>query len=295
MKKSFGEKVFDVGNTLFMLLLVVATLYPILYVIFASFSDPVQLARHDGLLFFPAGFSLKGYSYVFKNKEIYIGYANTLIYVIGGTAVNMILTILGAYALSRKDLMLKKPIMVIITFTMFFNGGLIPSYLVVQRLGLLDTAWAMILPCALSTWNMIVLRTAFGEISESLLESARIDGAGELRILVKIVVPVSMASIAAISLFYAVWHWNEWFSALLYLQDRNRYPLQMFLRELLIIPQNSNNAIAADVVMGGESSVLLKEVIKYCTILVSMVPILCVYPFVQKYFVKGVLIGSIKE
>ncbi len=265
-----------------------------LYVVFCSFSDPLELAKKDSLLFAPAGFSLKGYDYVFRNREIYIGYANTLFYVVVGTFFNMVMTILGAYALSRKNMMLKKPIMLMITFTMFFSGGLIPSYLVVQSLGLLNSRLALIIPSALSTWNLLVLKTSFGEIPESLLESARIDGANEFLILRRIVIPVSMASIMAITLFYAVGRWNEWFSALLYLQDRTKYPLQMFLRELLVLPQASSNVFAAEVVSGGESSVLLKEVIKYCTIIVSTLPILCFYPFLQKYFVKGVMVGSLK-
>ena len=229
-----------------------------------------------------------------KYRDIYTGYANTLFYVIVGTAVNMLLTILGAYALSRKDMMLKTPITVLITFTMFFSGGLIPSFLVVQKLGMYNSVWAIILPSAISTWNLLVLKTSFGEVPDSLLESARMDGANEFVILFRIVVPVSMAAIAAITLFYAVGRWNEWFSALMYLKDRSKYPLQMFLREMLVIPQGNNTQFAAEAVMVGENSAQLKEVVKYCTIVVSTVPILCFYPFLQKYFVKGVMIGSMK-
>lgn len=277
-----------------MIFMIAITLYPMLYVIFCSFSEPMELAKSDSLLFWPAGFSTAGYEFVLKYRDIYTGYANTLFYVIVGTAVNMLLTILGAYALSRKDMMLKTPITVLITFTMFFSGGLIPSFLVVQKLGMYNSVWAIILPSAISTWNLLVLKTSFGEVPDSLLESARMDGANEFVILFRIVVPVSMAAIAAITLFYAVGRWNEWFSALMYLKDRSKYPLQMFLREMLVIPQGNNTQFAAEAVMVGENSAQLKEVVKYCTIVVSTVPILCFYPFLQKYFVKGVMIGSMK-
>lgn len=288
------ERVFYGFTNILMFFLIVITLYPMLYVVFCSFSNPMELAKNNSLLFAPAGFSTKGYEFVLKQKEIYIGYANTLFYVVVGTFLNMVLTILGAYALSRKNMLLKKPIILLITFTMFFSGGLIPSYLVVQGLGMINSVWAMIIPSAISTWNLLVMKTSFGEIPESLLESARIDGANEFTVLARIVIPTSMATIAAITLFYAVGRWNEWFSALLYLQDRSKFPLQMFLREMLIMPQGSSSTFAAEAVTSGENSAQLKEVVKYCTIVVSTVPILCFYPFLQKYFVKGVMIGSIK-
>jgi putative aldouronate transport system permease protein len=207
----------------------------------------------------------------------------------------MIVTSLGAYALSRSGFLLKKPVMIFIIFTMFFGGGMIPTYLLVRGLGMINTVWAILIPNMVATWNLIILRTAFQAIPESLIESVKLDGANDFLALFRIVLPLSKPALAAISLFYAVGKWNEWFSSVLYLTDRSLYPLQMFLREMLIL------ATTSDVMMESEMSkinavnqVLQKEIIKYATIIVATVPILALYPFLQKYFVKGVMIGSLK-
>ena len=271
------------------------TLYPMLYVLFASLSDPIELGKATGLLWKPAGFSLRGYASVLESENIWIGFRNTIFYVVVGTILSMMITICGAYPLSRRGFLFKKPIMLFIIFTMFFSGGMIPTFLVVQGLGLTNTVWAMIIPGMLSVYNVIVLKTSFESVPESLYESASLDGANHWHMLTKITLPLSKAALATITLFYAVGKWGEWYSALVYLQKRrDLYPLQMFLRELLVVQEDMNALLSSSVGVAADAY-LLKEVIKYATIIVTTVPILCVYPFLQKYFVKGVLIGGVKE
>lgn len=290
-----GERIFLIINNCIMVLLVCITLYPMLYVLFASLSDPVELGRVTGPLLKPAGFTLRGYEAVLKSENIWLGFRNTLFYVAVGTVFSMVITILGAYPLSRKNVMLKRPLMLFIIFTMFFSGGMVPTFLVVQKLGITNTVWAMIVPGMLSVYNMIVLRTSFESVPESLYESAALDGAGHITMLTKITIPLSKAALATITLFYAVGKWGEWYNALVYLQKRrDLYPLQMFLRELLV-KQQDMDALMSTTVGVAVDSLLLQEVIKYATIIVTTIPILIVYPFLQKYFVKGVLIGSVKE
>lgn len=295
IKRSKGEKIFDFFNTFIMIVLMVVCAYPLLYVLFASLSDPYKLMQHRGLLFKPLGFTLKGYALVFQNPSIMTGFLNTFFYVVVGTTVSVIMTSMAAYVLSRKNLLLGKPLMLMVTVTMFFSGGLIPFYLQVQNLGLKDSRWALIFPSAISVWSLIVLRTAFKKVPESLIESAKIDGANDFTILFRIVIPSAKATIAVIALLYAVGQWNSWFNAMIFLSDRGKYPLQLILREILIsndmremmnLPKGSAQFIQADA---------YKSLIKYSTVIVSTIPILCIYPFVQKYFVKGTMLGSVKE
>lgn len=290
-----GDKIFFFLNYVFLIGLALVTLYPMLYVLFCSFSDPQQFALTRGILLKPAGFSFAGYDIVFKMKTISVGYRNTLIYVIVGTAISMALTIIGAYILSHPDFMLKKITMFLIVFTMYFGGGMIPTYLTVVKMGLNNTMWAVMLPGAVSVYNMIVLRTSFKGIPNALLESATIDGANDFTVLVRIILPLSGAALATITLFYAVGNWSAWYNAMIYLQNRrDLYPLQLFLRELLILDTSADTFLNS---MTGSSAnnYLVKEIVKYCTIIVSTVPVLCIYPFIQKYFVKGVMVGAIKE
>ncbi|MGN0970966.1 MAG: carbohydrate ABC transporter permease [Aristaeellaceae bacterium] len=272
------------------LLIGLLCLYPMLHVLFSSFSDPEQLVRHKGVMLGPCGFTLKGYELVLKNKNIPIGYMNTLINMGLGTLLNMALTIVGAYALSRKGYMFKKAISMFIVFTMYFSGGIIPNFLLVQALGLYDTRWALILPGAVATWNLIVMKTCFQSVPASLEEAARIDGANDLVILLRVILPVSSSTIAVIALFYAVAHWNSWFNAMLYLQKRTLYPLQLFLREILI-----TNAPTGTIEDPDSEILYIEEVIRNATIIVSTVPILFAYPFAQRYFISGVMLGSLKE
>jgi putative aldouronate transport system permease protein len=259
----------------------------------ASFSDAYQLVSHSGPILAPLKFNLKGYAAVFKNLNILIGYANTIFYVVVGTSLNIGMTIFAAYVISRRDLKIKKFITLMTVVTMYVNAGMIPNFLLVRYLGLYDTRMALILPGLIVTWNLIVMRTAFSQIPRSLEESAMIDGANDFIILFRILLPVAKATIAVMILFYAVEHWNSWFSAIIYLRDRNKFPLQLFLREILL----ANTTMGyTDAVTAAESSqFLLEEVIKYSSVMVSTVPILMIYPLLQKHFITGVMLGSLKE
>ena len=293
-KKSAAELVFNVFNVILMSIVALVTLYPFTYVLFASLSDPNRFIVHTGFLLFPKGIDLDSYRRVFMNPVILTGYRNTLIYVTAGTAVNMVMTTMGAYGLSRKKLYWKKPIMFMIVFTMFFNGGLIPTYLLVKGLGFIDTLWALILPGAVWTWNLIILRTALQDIPEALIESAKLDGANDFVILIKIVLPMSMPVLSVMLLFYSVGHWNTWFYPMIYLRSRDKYPLQLILREIIISKS-----------MGGMGNMLntaaqrdkekLSYTVKYASIMAAILPVIFLYPLLQRYFVKGVMIGSLKE
>lgn len=234
IKRSPSEKVFDVFNALLLTALVLVFAYPLLYVIFASLSDPNERIKHQGILLGPKGFSLEGYKLVLNAKYIQTGYLNTLIYVVAGTALNIFMSSLGAYVLSRKKLYIRRFLTLMIVFTMYFSGGLIPFYLTVKGLGLYNSRLALILPVAINTWNLIVMRTSFSQVPESLEEAARIDGANDFVILFRVYLPVVKANIAVMVLFYAVQHWNSWFNAMIFLADRSKYPLQLYLRELLL-------------------------------------------------------------
>jgi putative aldouronate transport system permease protein len=283
------EAIFNFINVPFMVLLMFIMLYPLIHVIFASISDGALLMRHSGVLFKPAGFSLKAYDAVFKNRLLGSGYINTIINVSFTIIINVSLTTLGAFALSRKELGFRRVLMLLITFTMIFSGGLIPSYLLARALHLNNTRWAMILPSAISAYNLIIMRTYFENIPESLFESARIDGANDFYVLVKIGIPIAMPVVAVMILFYGVDQWNAWFAGYIYLRDRLLWPLQLVLREIVLV--NMDDMItSADV----NDKAMLAETVKHATIVVATVPILFIYPFLQKYFVKGVMIGAIK-
>ncbi|MZQ81405.1 ABC transporter permease subunit [Paenibacillus sp. 5J-6] len=288
-KVSVSERCFDYINTVLLLLLMVLTVYPLLYVAFASVSDAGSLMGHKGILWRPIGFSLDAYTNVFRNPMIIKGYGNTLFVVLMGLALNITLTAFGAYALSRKSLQYRKPLMLFIIFTMFFSGGLIPLYLTVKGVGLVDSLWALIIPQAINTFNLILMKTAFEAIPDALEESAKMDGANDFVILFRIVLPLSMPVIAVMLLYYGVSHWNSWFNAMIFLQERSLYPLQLVLREILLQGEANANTGASD----GDAA-MLAATLKYATIIVATVPILFVYPFLQKYFVKGALIGAIK-
>lgn len=291
IKDSIPERIFDGFNILILFLLMIVTVYPLLYVLFASLSNPASFALHKGILLWPQKFSLLAYKAVCDNPMIGRGYLNTLIIVVGGTAINLLMTSLGAYVLSRPNLPYKRFMNLFVMFTMFFSGGLIPSFLVVSGMGLLDSYWAILLPGAISTYNMIVMRTSFETLPISLEESALIDGANELTVLVRIVLPLSAPVVAVMLLFYGVGHWNSWFSAMIYLRTRIKYPLQLILREILV--ENDLNNMTVDV--GSLDKEPIGETIKYATIVVATLPILCIYPFLQKYFTKGIMIGAVKE
>ncbi len=292
IKASIGEKVFNVFNIFIMILIIIVTLYPFLHVLFSSLSDGVQLMTHEGILLHPLGFSTAAYKLVFKNPMLLRGYINTLVLVIGGVTVNIVLTAIAAYFVSRKNVMWSKVLMILIIITMYFNGGLIPNYLNIKQLGLYDTLWALIIPGAISTFNLIIMRTAFLTVPDSLEESAKIDGANHFTILFKILIPLTMPTVAVLILYYAVGHWNGWFNAMIYLKSRTNYPLQLILREILI--NNDSTSMVAGVDGDTGDQLAIAETIRYATIIVATLPILFVYPFLQKYFVKGIMVGAVK-
>lgn len=293
-KQGIQDKTFDIINFIVMLLVVIIVLYPLYFIVIASFSNPNAVASGEVFLF-PKGFSLKGYEEIFKYKDVWVGYRNSIIYTIVGTSVNLIATIPAAFAFSRKELVGSKWLMLLFTFTMFFGGGLIPTFLLVQSLHLDNTMWALVLPGAVSVYNLIVARTFFTQnIPNELFEAATVDGADYFKYFFSIVLPISKPIIAVMFLIYAVGHWNAYFSALIYITDRAKYPLQVVLREILIQQQSISGSSSALNAQSLEMQRQMAELIKYGLIVVSSLPVLCIYPFVQKHFVKGMMIGSVK-
>ena len=287
IRVSPGRRAFVIINTIVLLLVSAIMLYPAIYVIAASFSEETAILRGDVFLI-PVRAHVKAYQKVFVYPMLWQSYRNTLIYTFLGTAINLVLTVFGAWALSQKKMVGRRFLTLMCTFTMFFGGGMIPTFLVVKGLGLLNTIWAILLPGAVSTYNMILMRTFFRQIPESLVEAAELDGCRDFGVLFRIVLPLSLASLMTIGMFYAVGHWNSYFPAVMYLTtNRELNPLQIILRQVVLLNEIVENSSSTENVMA--------EGIKYATIVVAMLPMLCIYPFVQRYFVKGVLIGSVKE
>ena len=285
-----GEKIFGVFNIIFLTLITIIMFYPMWHVFTSSLSDPFRLWAHTGPMILPLGWNPASYRAVLNNPHIISGYRNTLFIVFVGVTIQLFMTICCAFALTRRDFMLKKIMTAMILFTFFFQGGLIPTFLVVQGVGLIDTRWALIFPIAISTWNMIIMRTSFANFPLEMEDAARIDGASEALFLVKILLPLSKATLAVIALFYAVHHWNAWLNSVLYLRSRSLFPLQLILREILIAMDLGRMLEEADVV----DHLMVGATIKYATIIVSTLPVLAFYPFIQRYFVKGVMIGAVK-
>lgn len=291
-KKGIGSRVFDIGNAIFLILISIVTIYPFIFVLFASFSDPMRLMQHRGVLFAPLGFTFNGYTLAFKNSEILDGYKVTGFIVVVGTFLNLVMTMIFAYVLSRRGMFWNRFLSIMVIITMYFNGGLIPNFLVVKGLGLYDSIWSLILPGLISTYLLIIMRTAIMGVPAELEESARLDGAGELRILFRIVMPVIIPTIAALGLFYAVQHWNSWSNALIYIKSKENYPLQLVLRTILI--NNQAGSQMAGQAYEGSQNEAFRRLLKYSTVIISIVPIMCIYPFIQKYFTQGVMIGALK-
>jgi putative aldouronate transport system permease protein len=288
IKKSRGENIFNVFNILFMIFMMFICFYPFWYVICASFSNADALVMNKGMLWFPVKFDTLAYERVLNDSRIWSGYLNTIIYVVAGTFINIIMTVLAAYFVSRRyDVPGQKFIMIMIVFTMYFSAGMIPGYMNIQKLGLYDTRWALLLPGAISTFNMVIMRTAMQSIDASMEESAQLDGASQFTILFKIMVPLCKATLAVLILYYGVAHWNAWFNAMIYLKDSSKFPLQLWLRQILIL-----NDVSATT--DGNDSPMLGESIRYANIIVATLPILLLYPFLQKYFVKGMMVGAVK-
>jgi putative aldouronate transport system permease protein len=292
IRQSAGDRVFTICNYVLLSLLFLIILYPLIYILSASISDPSAVVAGKVWLW-PVHPNLMGYEAVFKHKLIGSGFLNSFYYTTLGTVINVVMTMLAAYPLSRRDLYGKNVIMFLFVFTTMFSGGLIPAYLIVKDLNMLNTIWAMVLPGALSVWNVIITRTYLQtSIAPEMLEAAQIDGCNDFKFVWTIVIPLSGPILAVITLFYAVGNWNQYFSALIYLDKQNLYPLQIVLREILI--QNDINALMLTDVQDVAKREALRVLLKYSLIVVSTVPLLAVYPFVQKHFVKGVMIGSLK-
>jgi putative aldouronate transport system permease protein len=288
----FDGSAFLHGIIVFILvLLLFATLYPVIYIISMSISSVDAVLRREVILL-PKGFSLKSYSLVFENPQVWRSYLNTVFYTVFGTLINLALTLTCAYAVAQQRFFLRKGLMVFITLTMMFSGGMIPSFLLVTQLGIYNTRWAILLPGAVSAWNLIIARNFFmTTIPDEVIESARIDGANDIGIFVRIVLPLSGAILAVMTLFYAVGHWNMWFKAMIYVPNQALQPLQLYLRNVLLL--NTPEAMAGlDDVM---ERVAYAMQLKFAVIVVATLPVMCLYPFVSKHFVKGVMVGAVKE
>lgn len=296
IKESRSDRFFDISNKILVWFFILIISYPLIYILSASISDP-QYVNSGEMWLFPKGITFEGFQRVLQSSEIWLGYRNTIFYTLLGTLINLAVTLPCAYALSRQDLIGKKVIMALLVFTMFFDGGLIPTYLLVRDLGMVNTVWAMVIPSAAAMWNIIVTMSFFRvTIPRGLEEAAEIDGASQIRTFFQIVLPLSAPIIAVMALFYGVGHWNQYFGALIYLQDRELFPLQLFLREILVQQQ-----ITAELMQqSGTAEALsqharIADIIKYAVMIVSAAPLLIVYPFLQRFFLKGVMIGSLKE
>ncbi len=288
---SKGDRAFYFAINFIIAILCLLVLYPLVYIVSSSFSSSKAVLAGKVVLL-PVDLSLEGYKAVFSNKNIGIGYRNTILYTVGGTALNLAMTFICAYPLAARGLPHKGKFMFLFTLTMFFSGGMIPNYILMRQLGLLDNPLAVVLPGAISVSNMVLARTFIQNIPYDMYEAAEIDGCSDARYFVQVVLPLSKACIAVLALYYAVGHWNAYFNAFIYLNDRNMYPLSLFLREILISNQMTESMDIDPELL--EKKQGLADVLKYSLIVVSTVPILCVYPFVQKYFIKGVMIGSLK-
>ncbi|MFD2080431.1 multiple sugar transport system permease protein/putative aldouronate transport system permease protein [Actinopolymorpha cephalotaxi] len=292
MKETRSDRIFDVCNIAVLGLFLLAVLYPLVYILSASFSS-AQAISSGQVWLWPVDFNLEGYKAIFEYKSIVAGFLNSVFYAVVGTLINVTMTLLAAYPLSRRDLYGRNGFMFLFVFTMLFSGGMIPTYLVVHQLGLLNTRWALILPTAMAVWNMIITRTYYQvTIPHELLEAARIDGCDDFKFFTRIVLPLSKPIIAVNALLYAVGHWNQFFNALIYLTDESLFPLQLVLREILVKNSIDPSQIqdAAELMRVQE----LRDLLKYSLIVIASVPPLLAYPFVQRHFVKGVMIGSLK-
>lgn len=290
IREPFSDRLFYGFVIFLMILVLIITLYPFIYVLSMSLSDPVSVMKQE-IWLYPKGFSLQSYKRVLSEPGIWRAYGNTIFYTVFGTLINVVMTVMLAYPLSRKHFWGRKAVTMFVTVTMFFSGGMIPAFLLVKNLGMYNTRWALIIPGAIGVYNMIIARTYFSGISESMYESASIDGANDITILTRIILPVSKAILAVLTLFYAIAHWNTYFNALLYTPNLKLQPLQMYLVKLLIQNESSMLDGMTDTL---ERSMYAMQ-IKYATIIVVIVPILCVYPFLQKHFAQGVMIGAVKE
>ena len=290
--RSRDDKIFDAVVMFVVSFIFIIMLYPLIYIVSASFSSARAVSTGQVFLW-PVEPSVEGYKAVFENKDILGGYINTIFYTVLGTFINIAITMMAAYPLARSDFKARGVLSFVFTFTMLFSGGMVPTYLVIKQLGMINTVWALVLPGAISVYNMIVARSFIqSNIPNELLQAAQIDGCSDARYFFSMVLPLSKTVIAVITLFYAVTHWNAFFNAFLYLNDRSKYPLQIILKEILVSSKVDASMVLDEELMAAKQG--LAELLKFSLIIVATAPILCVYPFIQKYFVKGVMIGSVK-
>ncbi len=285
--------VFNIINYSLLIFFAFICVVPIWHVVMASFSDPRLLMSNSGIVWRPLGeATLAGYKLVLKNHSVWLGYGNTLIYVIWNAVVGSVMTAIAGYLVSRKDFKLKTPLMLFILFTMMFSGGLIPTYMVIRSLGMINTKWALMVPGLLNAFYITMMKSSFEQLPDSFEESAKLDGAGPLTILFKILAPLVKASVVVIVMFIAVMQWNSWYPASIYLPAaRDSWPLQLFMREMLIQNDTANVITSVDAQSAADFT---SNLVKYCVVVVGTLPILCIYPFIQKYFVTGVTLGGVK-
>lgn len=297
VKESSRDKGFLALNYIFVFLAFLVVFYPLVYMVSASISNP-KLVGSGEMWLWPMDITFDGYKRVFENSNIWVGYGNTILYTVVGTAINLAVTLPAAYALSRKDFLGRNFFMGLFMVTMFFGGGLVPTYLLIKEMHMINTIWAIVLPSAASIWNIIVARTFFqSTLPTEVQEAAQIDGCTNLRLFTKIVLPLSMPIIAVMALFYGVGHWNSYFSALIYLNDAAKYPLQLVLRQILVLQETAaqgGGAMDSASASALNSKAEIAALVKYAVIIVATVPVIAIYPFLQRYFVQGVMIGSVK-
>ncbi len=286
IKVSLGSRIFDVFNVTFLLLMALVTLYPFWDCLVVSFSS-IKSYLSSGVHLWPSEWSFEGYSYMLTNKDLWVSYANSIFITVVGTAINMLITTMTAYVLSKKDLKGQRFFMFMAVFTMMFTGGIIPTYIVVKDLHLMNSLWAMIWPTAINTYNLIILRNFFMDLPVELEEAALLDGCTEIGVLFRIMLPISKPALTTVTLFYAVDHWNEFFSAIMYINDKISWPLQLFLRSMLFLNDAAYNS-------GGESMFLLGQPMKMAAVMLAIIPIMCAYPFFQRYFTTGITAGAVK-
>ena len=291
-KAPLGDKIFIILIYILLAAIMLVVFLPLVYIVSASFSDPQAVISNE-VWFLPVRPTLRGYQAVFKNRNILTGFANSFYYMIVGTLVNIVMTVMCAYPLSRKKFTARNKVAMIFVFTMYFSGGLIPTYMLVNSLGLVNTRWSMIIPSAMSTYNMIICRTYFvNSIPDELYEAGQLDGCTPFKYLLRVVVPLSKPILAVLVLYYGVTKWNSYFDAMIYLKSQTMVPLQIVLRDILILNQVDYTMISDASAIAAQRG--LTDLLKYSTIVVASLPVLCIYPFVQKYFVKGVMIGAVK-
>lgn len=289
-KPTWQGRVFDFFNTIFLAALAVVTFYPLWYIFCASFSDASSYISHSGLLLWPIKPNVDAYKLAFEHPLLIPSFFTTVFVVVVGTFLSVLLSAIAAYFLSRKDVPFKRPIALLLVFTMYFSGGLIPFYFTVKSLELDNTVWVMIVPYLLTMYNVLVTRSGFDAVPDSIEEAAQIDGAGNIRTLFQILLPLIKPTLAVVTLYYAVTYWNSWFGASIFIQDRDKYPLQLVLRQILITNDTRDMTFGVD----AGNKMAINETLKHSVSVIATVPILCLYPFIQKYFVKGVMVGAVK-